>query len=347
MTPLNEVATISFGTRVTKKRDSGTLYPVYGGGGATFALDEFNRENCFIVSRFGMSEECVRFVRGKFFLNDSGLTASTLDEDRLHQRFLDTYLVSKQPEIYELGRGTAQKNLNVSAFREMFVPLPPLDEQKRIVAVLDQAFTALDRARAHAEANLVDAAELFSNYLADVFSRGGDGWSECCVGDVITLQRGFDITKKEQRDGDIPVFSSGGSKSLHTEAKAKAPGVVVGRKGSIGSVYYAEKDFWPHDTTLFVKDFKGNCPLLVFFLLKGLRLAELDTGAANPSLNRNLVHPMTIMWPDVAMQGVVANGLRKFEASTNVLQSRYVRKLADLANLRQSLLQKAFSGQLT
>lgn len=70
---LFDVADVSYGTRVTKKRDAGTRYPVYGGGGATFAMDQFNRENCYIVSRFGMSEECVRYVDGPFFLNDSGL----------------------------------------------------------------------------------------------------------------------------------------------------------------------------------------------------------------------------------------------------------------------------------
>ena len=64
---IENIANINYGTRVVKKRDSGTIYDVYGGGGKTFKVDSFNRENCVIVSRFGMSEECVRRVDGKFF----------------------------------------------------------------------------------------------------------------------------------------------------------------------------------------------------------------------------------------------------------------------------------------
>ena len=77
---LDDLCEVEYGTRVTRKRDGGTTYPVYGGGGATFNLDDFNREDQMIVSRFAMSEECVRFVPGKFFLNDSGLTVRTRNE---------------------------------------------------------------------------------------------------------------------------------------------------------------------------------------------------------------------------------------------------------------------------
>jgi type I restriction enzyme S subunit len=272
------------------------------------------------------------------------------DQNQLDPRYLHRVLywwyVDGRTEPLQ-RRSTGIRNLDFSAYQCLEVPIPPLEEQKRIVAVLDQAFAALDRARALAEANLADAEGLLEASLAATFENGNEGWVDCTVGDVITLQRGFDITKKDQRNGTIPVVSSGGVKSFHDEVKVAGPGVVVGRKGSIGSVHFVEEDFWPHDTTLFVKDFKGNDPRLVSYLMRGLRLTELDTGSANPSLNRNLVHPMKIRWPAGMDQNEIAQRLYAVEGQALSLASAYRDKTCELAALRQSMLQKAFAGELT
>ena len=87
------------------------------------------------------------------------------------------------------------------------------------------------------------------------------------VGDMLTLQRGFDITQKEQTRGLYPVVSSSGITSYHNEYKAKGPGVVIGRKGSLGTAFYIDTDFWPHDTSLWVKNFKGNNEYYIYCLL--------------------------------------------------------------------------------
>lgn len=127
-------------------------------------------------------------------------------------------------------------------------------------------------------------------------------WTDVTLGDVLTLQRGFDITRKELREGSVPVVSSSGIAYHHDEAKVPGPGVVVGRKGSLGTVHFLEEPFWPHDTTLWVKDFKGNDPYFCYLLLKTLRLEELDVGAANPTLNRNHAHQLRVMRPDLESQ---------------------------------------------
>ena len=134
---LDEVCHVEYGTRVVQKRDGGKGYPVYGGGGATFEMDRFNRENRLVIARFGMSEECTRFVAGKFFLNDSGLTVSPKNGVML-QRFLDYQMLALNDNIYALGKGTAQKNLDVPVFRTvpLFVP-NDIHEQQRIVCLLD------------------------------------------------------------------------------------------------------------------------------------------------------------------------------------------------------------------
>ena len=140
---LEDCARIDFGSRVTRKVDSGTIFPVYGGGGETFRVDSFNRESCFIVSRFAMSENCVRYVSGKFFLNDSGLSVQTTQEG-LSQSFLDRVLLANSTVIYGFGRGTAQKNLDIGLFRNLLIPIPTLEEQTRIVSKLDELLSIVD-----------------------------------------------------------------------------------------------------------------------------------------------------------------------------------------------------------
>ncbi len=107
-------------------------------------------------------------------------------------------------------------------------------------------------------------------------------WREVALGEVLTLQRGFDITKKMQRPGSVPVVSSSGIGSFHDEPRVEGPGVVVGRKGSLGTTFFLETPFWPHDTTLWVKDFKGNDPYFCYLALKTLHLADFGRGIIEP-----------------------------------------------------------------
>ena len=136
-------------------------------------------------------------------------------------------------------------------------------------------------------------------------------WIESTIGQQATLQRGFDITKAEQREGKVPVISSGGVASYHDTVAVAGPGVVLGRKGVVGSVYFVQEDYWPHDTSLWVKDFHGNYPRFVYYFFKSVapQIAKMDVGSANPTLNRNHVHPMPVVWPPLAQQKAIAGVL--------------------------------------
>ena len=160
------------------------------------------------------------------------------------------------------------------------------------------------------------------------------------------LQRGFDITKDEQKPGKVPVVSSGGIKSFHDKAMVHAPGVVIGRKGTLGKVFYLEADYWPHDTTLWVKDFKGNNPRFVYYLFTGLDVKKLDSGTANPALNRNLVHLLEVNWPPVDQQKAIVVTLDAMSEETQRLEAIYRQKLSALDALKKSLLDQAFTGRL-
>lgn len=162
--PLYSVGSIDFGKRIVAKETEPGPYFVYGGGGATFTTKDYNRKDCTIVSRFAMSANCVRHVKGKFFLNDSGLSVKSKDK-ALTQNFLDKFLFSIQPIIYNLGRGAAQKNLNVKDFAAITVPVPPLSEQLHVAAELDR----INEAIAAKEAQLKELDNLVKSQFIEMF----------------------------------------------------------------------------------------------------------------------------------------------------------------------------------
>jgi len=131
---LSSVLKPNFGIRITQKNETGTKFPVYGGGGISFWTDTFNREDEFVVSRFAMSEECVRYVKGKFYMLDSGFTIESIDDSVLKE-YLGLFLSIFQNKVYSQGRGPAQKNLDVKEFLTMPFPKPSLDEQKIILSL--------------------------------------------------------------------------------------------------------------------------------------------------------------------------------------------------------------------
>lgn len=156
--------------------------------------------------------------------------------------------------------------------------------------------------------------------------------SKKILGDFITLQRGFDITKAQQSKGSHPVVSSGGIASYHNKFKVAGPGVVIGRKGTLGTAFYLETNFWPHDTSLWVKDFKGNNPKFVYYYLKALPLGKLDSGSANPTLNRNFAHLVETKFPPPAEQQRIAKVLSLLDRKIEVNNQIYA-ELAGAAKL--------------
>ncbi|MCK9529822.1 MAG: restriction endonuclease subunit S [Gammaproteobacteria bacterium] len=133
-------------------------------------------------------------------------------------------------------------------------------------------------------------------------------WLNSTLGDVLTLQRGFDLPAQERQSGPYPIIASTGEVGTHTAAMVKAPGVVIGRSGSLGGGQYVTHDFWPLNTTLWVKDFKGNDKRFCYYLLKSIDFTKFNVGGAVPTLNRNHIHPLPVRVPsDIAEQRAIAH----------------------------------------
>ncbi|MBL9008084.1 MAG: restriction endonuclease subunit S [Myxococcales bacterium] len=124
-----------------------------------------------------------------------------------------------------------------------------------------------------------------------------EGWQTKNLGDVATLQRGFDLPTQNRVSGPYPLVSSSGISDTHHQHAVRGPGVVTGRSGSIGNVFFIEEDFWPLNTTLYIKDFHGNDPRFVFYLLNDFDLKRFSSGTGVPTLNRNFVHDERVFVP--------------------------------------------------
>ena len=114
------------------------------------------------------------------------------------------------------------------------------------------------------------------------------------LGSLIEFQRGYDLPKTSFVEGNVPVISSNGILGYHNEYKVKGPGITIGRSGTVGLPHYIEDNFYPHNTSLFIKDFKGNHPKYIYYLLKTLGLNDRGSGSGVPTMNRNHLHPLKV-----------------------------------------------------
>lgn len=246
---------------------------------------------------------------------------------------------AKEAERWSYGITSDMWSLRPEHFKMIYICLPSPDEQKAIVRFLNH-YDRKIRRYIHAKQKLIKLLEeqkqaiihhavthgvdpniLLKSSGVEWLGDAPEHWEIARVSQFFTLQRGFDITKENQRKGVIPVVSSGGISSYHDEFKAIGPGVIVGRKGTAGAVYYIETNYWPHDTTLWVYDFKGNYPKYIYYLLINLDLKRFDTGSANPTLNRNVIHPERIAMPPVNEQERIALSIdTRLKSITGVLE---------------------------
>lgn len=139
-------------------------------------------------------------------------------------------------------------------------------------------------------------------------------WKECTLGDLITFQRGHDLPKSQMINGKYPVVGSNGIIGYHNEYTTEAPSITIGRSGNVGNPYIVYGRTWSHNTTLYVKDFKGNDPVFVYYFLKMMDLANYAGGSAVPTLNRNHIHTLPIEVPEsVGVQKKIGYYLRLFD----------------------------------
>lgn len=134
-----------------------------------------------------------------------------------------------------------------------------------------------------------------------------NNWKTLKLVEVATLQRGFDLPSRKRINGNYPIIAASGYTEMHNEYKVKGPGVITGRSGTLGKVFYEKKDFWPLNTSLWVKSFNGNNPLFIYYFLQTLNFLEFNSGTSVPTLNRNDVHSLEVEIPPIQEQKAIAS----------------------------------------
>ena len=163
---LGEVCEIEFGTRIVKSKCEKGEYNVYGGGDASFTTNSYNREGFnILISRFALSLECVRLIYDKIYLNDSGLTVKPKLSNILH-KYLGYYLLTKHKLIYQCARGPAQKNLDIDEFKNLQIPIPPLEKQQEIVEYCQYNDETIERLEKELEFNKKQAEYIMNSIVS-------------------------------------------------------------------------------------------------------------------------------------------------------------------------------------
>lgn len=167
-------------------------------------------------------------------------------------------------------------------------------------------------------------------------------WKTKLLGNVATLQRGYDLSYRLRKTGPIPVVTSSGVEDMHSSAKVKGPGVVTGRYGTIGKVFFVPDDFWPLNTTLYVRDFHGNDPLFVSYLLRTIDFHSHSGKTGVPGVNRNDLHEIEVTLPATKKeQEAIAEALNDTDTLIESLEKLIVKKRC----LRRGAMQDLLAGK--
>ncbi|WP_170019364.1 restriction endonuclease subunit S [Campylobacter sp. RM16190] len=170
------------------------------------------------------------------------------------------------------------------------------------------------------------------------FKNLPSGWRVVRLGDVAPLQRGYDLPISNLIKGDFPVVYSNGILNYHNTFKAERPGVVTGRSGTIGKVFYIDENYWPHNTSLWVTDFYGNYPKFIYYMYSNLHLNRLSAGSTVPTLNRNDIHEIIVLMPPLKEQEKIAEILSTWDKAINLTAELIKSKKEFKKGLMQNLL---------
>lgn len=279
------------------------------------------------------------------------------NENKLHSRYLLYLLLTAEMKHKMLSRSTGStvSHLNMKDIRELRIPKPPpLPTQRRIAEILGRLDDKIEVNRrinrtleAMAQALFQHHFVDFGPYLAElVESELGlipREWEVGTVEDVLELAYGKGLTEKERTPGPYPVFGSSGQVGTHNRYLIEAPGIIVGRKGTIGKLSWAQENFWPIDTTYFVVPKRRAYSLeFIFHLLDNLNLESRNNDSAVPGLNRNDTYRLPVVIPPDEVLQCFDRTVKPWFKQIDLNNQ----EIAKLAEIRDYLLPRLLSGEV-
>lgn len=269
-------------------------------------------------------------------------------------------------EVDKYSRGIVKdrNRLYWESFKQMPSPFPPPDEQAQIVSFLDSHGSKVNRF-IRAKRRMIELLnEQKQAIIQGAVTRGLDPdvrlkpsgvewlgdvsehWNVVPLKRFARLHRGYDLPEYNRIAGPFPVVSSGGIIGTHADWMVKGPGVVTGRYGSTGRVFFIQSDFWPHNTSLFVSDFSGNAPRYVFYLLQTLTFEAHSGKSAVPGVDRNDLHTIAVAAPPVPEQHTIYSFLDRELGRLNKVIDEVNNEIDLIREYRTRLIADVVTGKL-
>ena len=289
-----------------------------------------------------------------------------------YQDWINFFIHTNRETIYRLGSGATFPNVSGSMLAKLEIPIPPETEQKRLVAIVDEAFEGIDRAIANTKKNLTNARELFESYLNAIFARKGDAWAEKTLQEIsIKFSRG---KSKHRPRGDKKLYG-GKYPLIQTGDISNSKHRITSYSQTYNDFGLAQSELWTKGTVCIaivganvaetaILDFDACFPDSVIGIIVNSELANSDyveyllqsfkaelkekgKGTARDNINLGTFANQRFPFPDLKTQKVIACQLDELSFETERLEAIYQQKLAALSELKQCILQKAFTGELT
>ena len=347
--PLSDFITLQRGFDLpTAQRKEGT-YPVVASTGIAGYHNEHKVEGPGVVIGRSGSIGGGQYIDGDFWPLNTTLWVKDFKGNS--PRF--TYYLLKSIDFSRYNAGAGVPTLNRNHIASLRIRIYERPQQERIASILSAYDELIENNRRRIQLLEQAARLLYKEWFVHLRFPGHEhvkivdgvpeGWERVPLGDLLTLQRGFDLPVKQRKDGPFPIYASTGINGFHNVAKVKGPGVVTGRSGSLGTVMYVPRDFWPLNTALWIKEFKKVGPLFATHLLSEMHLEQYSGGAAVPTLNRNDVHSISCLCPTISLMRHFA----VFSGSLEQQMQNLKRSIEELARARDLLLPRLMNGEVS
>jgi len=291
-------------------------------------------------------------------LNGSNMTANLMriapNRDKIWSAWLKQVLLHDlfQSELNSAASATTIKTIKSFELKSIKLALPPFIEQKKIAEILSTVDEAIEKTDQVIEKTKEAKKGLMQRLLTrgighKKFKKTEIGeipieWNIDPLIAVLVLQRGFDLPIQRRIKGQYPILASNGIIDYHQEFKVKGPGIVTGRSGTLGKVHYIESNYWPLNTTLYVKEFYNNDPKFIYYFLQSLSTEKYGTGTGVPTLNRNILHKVKVAIPPLDEQIKVAEIISESDAEIE----KGVSYRSDLERIKNGLMQVLLTGRI-
>lgn len=289
-------------------------------------------------------------------------------------RALQAGAVNQQFQVATTG--VTRHGLPKSAIGDAWLPVPPLEDQVAIATFLDRETARIDTLIEKKRTLIERLKEKRSALISRTVTRGlppeaakaaglnphprmkdsgvewlgevPEHWEVKPLKWAVMFQRGHDLPTDDREEGDIPLVSSSGVSSTHSQAIAKGPGIVTGRYGTIGTFHFVEQDYWPLNTTLYSIDLRGNEPRFLTLVLSHLAPLFLLNAvkSAVPGVDRNDIHSISVAVPPLHEQEVIASFLEREGANGDMLTAKVEGAIERLAEYRAALITAAVTGKI-